>query len=623
MKRVRHNLLILIFIALCGTAVPHYSQVTASFQTGSPVVKIETWGNRLYVAQKNGMIEIFDLFDIDNPALLSSIQLDRTISTLNATSSFLYAAHHEGTLSVVNVSNPREPEVVNLIEAPGIINDIESNGMYLFCATSYSGLTVLDIADLHEPVVITEVATGGFAKSVALSANRLYVAQGQGGMAVVDVSTPAAPVILGNYLSGRYALKISLTPETAFVANGSEGFEIVDVSNDENPLPLFSFSEAPAYFVAPNQASSFVFGNSLMTFDFTNPSNPVQNGQYDFMFNMYDALIRGQRAIVSRVDKGWAILEIDEYRTVLPLSTLPLTDYVYHLNVKDAIVYAAVGTRGIDVIDAFDARNPEIVYSYGSFGVWNLQVEDDRLYMADQRGGVVEMSLINPFVPFYERRFWGYSGNAMSVHVTENEMFIAADYYGMRIVDRSTFAPLNQPDPAAFEFAVTDVLVNGNVAYVIDPFIGILVYDIFDRTLPVFFNVIETSRPTTGRIYKNHLFLACNEFGVRIYDISDPLTPFPTGECTTFFARDVEVVNDNFALVADGSGGLVVIDITDRSQPEIISRHRLEFYHSLESISIENDRAYLTYGNAGLMIVSLADLIPKIAAKPPRWNFYY
>jgi len=492
----------------------------------------------------------------------------------------------------------------------------------MICAASYNGILVIDVSNPMSVSVVATLQTGGFARKLSCSGNFLYVANSWDGVVIVDISNPYSPIIVGQYNSNRFPYSITVNSGLAYIANASQGYEIVDVSNPLSPTQVFSCSETPAFFIVHNITEALIFGNSIRIFDIRNPTQPELIGQYDIMRNIYSAIMQGNYFIVSLKNNGWAVINIDKSRTILPIVSLNIGEYIYSLDLYENAVYVGTGWAGLRVIDVYDAYHPELVYSYGGSGVWYVKVIDNSLFMVDTTGGVIEMSLNNPLFPAYKKRFWGYSGNAVSVNRSGDELYISADYYGMRILDQESLTPLNHPDPAEFD-SVQHILIKDNVAFLIDQFLGILVYDISDKEYPVFLNQVSVRRPTTGKICGDYLYLACNEYGVYIYDISNPVFPARTGHCQTFYARDIAIINDNTALVADGNGGLVVLDISDKTLPRIHSRHRFSPYETLETIAFTKEYIYLGYGSAGLMILPSVALLPRTSANQVRWKFYY
>jgi len=78
--------------------------------------------------------------------------------------------------------------------------------------------------------------------------------------------------------------------------------------------------------------------------------------------------------------------------------------------------------------------------------------------------------------------------------------------------------------------------------------------------------------------------------GMSIIDVSDPLDPKRTAFVKTEGAREI-VVSGNYAYVADGDGGFVIIDIRDKESPLVMGRCPAEGY--AYNVAVQESYAYV------------------------------
>ncbi|MDH6098425.1 hypothetical protein NWP21_06125 [Anabaenopsis sp. FSS-46] len=125
---------------------------------------------------------------------------------------------------------------------------------------------------------------------------------------------------------------------------------------------------------------------------------------------------------------------------------------------------------------------------------------------------------------------------------------------------------------------------------------------------------------TTGNAYGvqvvgNYAYIANGLGGLQIIDISDPANPTFTGVYNTIGdAEGVQVVG-NYAYVADGSAGLQIIDISDPANPT-----RTGVYNTTgdaEGVQVVGNYAYVADGSAGLQIIDISN-----PANPTRTGVY-
>ena len=110
-----------------------------------------------------------------------------------------------------------------------------------------------------------------------------------------------------------------------------------------------------------------------------------------------------------------------------------------------------------------------------------------------------------------------------------------------------------------------------------------------------------------GIDYANgHLFGAIHEGGIAVWDF-DGATFTRIGENTEFDnAWDIVVhESGSFAVVADGLAGLVTVDVSDPTSPQVLGR--VSTGGAAEVLVLNGDIAYVASGAAGLVIVDVGD----------------
>ena len=103
-------------------------------------------------------------------------------------------------------------------------------------------------------------------------------------------------------------------------------------------------------------------------------------------------------------------------------------------------------------------------------------------------------------------------------------------------------------------------------------------------------------------IYSNYAYVADGVSGLRIIDVSDPISPKEVGFYDTGgFAYDV-YISDNYAYVADGGGGLRVIDVSNPAAPDEVGFFEDKARIFAYSVYILNNYAYVASGTPGIYI---------------------
>jgi hypothetical protein len=192
--------------------------------------------------------------------------------------------------------------------------------------------------------------------------------------------------------------------------------------------------------------------------------------------------------------------------------------------------------------------------------------------------------------------------------------FIADSYSGVKILD--TTNPNNPLDVGNLDYSgrALDVMIHNNYLFVSNYNGGITVFDVSDIDNIVNLGSINTiGTPYDLKYYEdnNHnpyLLVASGEAGLLVINFNSeiPEESLIVGRKNTHgISYNLDVFN-NFVFVADGSNGLLEMDISDTSNPIIVSEN-----HDLGEVlssKIFEDKICTSNGNLGWSILSLNNL---------------
>lgn len=124
--------------------------------------------------------------------------------------------------------------------------------------------------------------------------------------------------------------------------------------------------------------------------------------------------------------------------------------------------------------------------------------------------------------------------------------------------------------------------------------------------LPFWEQRIPTSGNAHGIFVTNSLaYLACEQMGLHIYYAARPDSAVPLlGSIDTpSNARNVYVVGD-YAYVADGRAGLIIIDVSNTEALSIIGQYDTPGYAN--DVFVADDFAYIADGESGLQVIDVS-----------------
>lgn len=382
---------------------------------------------------------------------------------------------------------------------------------------------------------------GGVTNAIDFSGQYMYMGLGAR-LAVYDVSDAANPVLItvGADLPGIVE-DLQVAGQYLYVALGKEGLLIFDLADPTSPVEishvsLNGYSTSLAKGVIVSGTLAFVRGNFIAVFDISAPQNPrfvreifLQQGPVNFALNGNHLWLTHKNAF----NNGGILTVVDVSDIMQPEVLITATSHVY-----DAAGIVRF-SQGLAFLSA-DA------------GIY--------IYDAANLGSLVPLALIQT------------SGSPSSVSVMGSYVFVTGVTSGdLRVYDISNPGqPILVADVAESLWSGTKTIIRGNLLYLINPWRGIRILDISNKT-----QIVELGATTTS-----------------------------------FSAWNIVEVDSNI-LVADGSqgnSGFVAIGTSNPAQPMQLGRYYMTDFVNAESVTVANSTAYVVSGYSLIDIVDIHDI---------------
>lgn len=259
----------------------------------------------------------------------------------------------------------------------------------------------------------------------------------------------------------------------------------------------------------------------------------------------------------------------------------------------------------------------ELILEYPLSGyAQGLFLKDSLLFVADGQGGIVILNIshLPDSIKFISQKETGY--NAKSVCVKDSFLFLGFNDINRKGIWAYDISDLTSPEWVTGDEGLDyahDIWLppqDTNYIYIASGY-WYYVEDI--SGLPYYLSFAKRYHPPGkvrgGFADSNYVYLACEQMGVVIYPALIPEVPDSEAIIswidTPNNARDL-VAENNRIFVADGYGGLVIIDITDIENPEIISKIDLPGYS--QKLRVEENRVYIACGSEGIFGVDVSDI---------------
>jgi hypothetical protein len=452
-----------------------------------------------------------------------------------------------------------------------------------YLGTRDSGLRIVSIADPFQPTEIGYLPIDG-ALHVIVSGTSAYVTneQGQTGLWVVDISNPAAPWLTGfcpRTLSSRAMDKAG---DYLYIADSMEGMLVFDVTDPANPTELPISPPTPrGYDIAVVGPYAYLASNydGLYVFDVSDPGVPVEVGHYDTERNVRSLAVRDHLAFVG--DGGYfTVLDISRPDSMFALGAMPLSSSLgFGIELVGNYAYLLDTRRTLRVVDITDPTN---------------------LVALD--------SLETP-------------GEATQFEIQANYAYIADEFFsGLRVIDISNPAELTQVGSLEPHRLARSIAISGPYLYVGERR-GLRVMNVSDPTNPIEIGGLPIPEDVEDiALYEGFAFLAEQDSGLEVVDISNPLAPLSVGRFVPENRHSISSVYvENGLAYAVGSDGLTMLDVIDPSAPAQISH--LHLSGAINDIVVVGDLAYLAGWSSGLHVVDVSNVAEPVEIGSWMWHY--
>ncbi len=522
---------------------------------------------------------------------------------------------------------------------------IVSSGSALFAACGYEGIYIFDISNPGTGITLTShyaPSTLYAYADVYADGDTLYSSFGLNATednpdtGNTDESAPASP--------GIEIIDISSPASPAFISR-------VSIPEPKKNIPAIgvNVTALPSLVILSADNKKYAFSNwgtMLVVYDITLSASPSCKGYKPVFASISD--IDADTQYIYLATQGLGIItevfssitnEIETDETGFQIfgeKASPVYLCVYNETAsiaqsimnKDSHMFVADSLNGLQVIDISNpldfnlenygtSENPN--YSYGTQflkgsyntdinNAYSISLDTDAAFLSDQGHGLYRFDTSDPALPVMTHT--AESRMDISVVGIYGGYILAAgtinNIYSLIVIDILTFRqtatlPLTgQP--------VSDILVQSTdndkvYAYLAAGSDGVKIIEVTNETT-ISNGVVQTLAGDNSQavfINNNIACIANGSSGVRITDISNPLSPVEKAVINIPDARDVKVkvieeTGKTFLFIAGGTNGLVVYDISDPASPLRAAGSLLPVM--AETLAISNNFLYVTDVNA-------------------------
>jgi len=362
-------------------------------------------------------------------------------------------------------------------------------------------------------------------------------------------------------------------------------------------------------------------------------------GSYDTDDNVWSLTISGNYAYLADGYNGLVIVNIEDPSNPTFVGSYDTDGYPYDVTISGNYAYVAHYSGLLAILNIEDPANPTLSGSYDiDDDAENVTISGNYAYVASKSEGLIILNIEDPTNPTLAGSY-DTDGSASGVTISGNYAYLADGYNGLVIVNiedpsNPTFVGSYDPDTNDEDDLgyANDVTISGDYAYVADGRNGLVILNIED---PTNLTWVGSYDPYTDHnedeevgyahdvtISGDYAYVADGSDGLVILDIEDPANPTGVGGYDADGSTQSVTISGNYAYVADFNYGLMMLDIEDPANPTLVGSYDTDGY--ARSVTISGNYAYVADGNSGLVILGFGytplAVIDSISPSPARFD---
>lgn len=375
-------------------------------------------------------------------------------------------------------------------------------------------------------------------------------------------------------------------------------------------------------------AGSLVFyglGNKVQIASFSNPSAPVRIGSV-ILSDVVEALVRtsiggNQYIVASGGSKMW-IINVQNPTTPSLVSTVDVAPGTTCEGIATSGTYAyiAAGGAGFKVYSIANPASPTLAASIDSLEYCeNVVISSPYAYIAAAgRSHIVNIS--TPTAPVYTGRIAGYGGYHQYINVRSGYAYVCNYDAGLQVINVTNPSnPVNVLEIPSMP-RTASIVFDGNYAYVAVGDSGMKIFNVVNPAAPVFVSRISTTGRaafvsygaiTIGGTPTGHIFVSNRNPapGISAINVSNPSAPATSAFLGALAAATGSAFSPFYSngnvYVAYGTAGLRIIDVTNASQPSLLST--LALGGESRGVVVSGNYAYVAAMDSGVHVIDVTN----------------
>lgn len=505
---------------------------------------------------------------------------NRTVS-LDIKGDFVYTARYDGLFEIINISNPEQPLLVASIHIADIIPGVDGKVVISDTLAFVLGRNAVHVINISDPLSPEYSASFDYSwtSDIIISDNIAYIS-GYSGLIILDIYDIHSPQELGS-LSGKLdGICLMDTLIYGVHSSSANNLRIINISDSSNPVLISNNFDLPIYSSADiGYYDIHVFvvnGKNVWSINVVDPVNPVISDKLFVENSTNGIFIHNNKAIIKHAGSGIKVIDISEPSSMEVIGFYDTPGYCEQVVAVNDIAFVA-DYYGIQIIDIAESNIPYFVSSFQTDGfARGMSTQSDFLYISDGNTGMDVVDISDIYNPVLSGTYFDGIGSPDNVSILNDKLCFSRNYPMSELL----FADISEPDNPILQSQVelyTNLPPSPTCIFQTDlhVFVGngdfLRVYDITDFSNPVQVAEYETHAYITDVIVEDNIaYISIREQGIEILNFDEISSPQLVGFYDTPGSAEKIALESNILVVADGISGFHLLDISNQASPFLI-----------------------------------------------------
>jgi hypothetical protein len=292
-------------------------------------------------------------------------------------------------------------------------------------------------------------------------------------------------------------------------------------------------------------------------------ASATSHGHFDTSGDARNVAVISNYAYVADGDNGLVILDISNPKTPVLVSSYDTAGIAYDVAVSNGYAYVADGANGLVIVSITNKANPSLAGWTNTSGTASgVAVQSNYVYLADGESGAGKELLVfnvsNPSAPSLAWKGPALQRAMNDVYIQDGLMYVAADQNVYRMnTGTSTIGWI--ASPGGFTgWNMTGIHGSGSIIAAAAGANGVKIMN----TNLVVLGGYDTSGTASGVfVISNYVYVADGTNGLVVLNISNPASPVISVRVPTTGSASGVCVKNGYTYVAEGTGGIEIFSI--------------------------------------------------------------